>query len=173
MRLAIQTQPKKRVNLSTIDPDFTAGLDRVEALERLDRLGEELVELQELLYGAASHSVLVILQGMDSSGKDGVVRHVFTRINPLGCRVISFKAPTPAELGHDFLWRVHKVTPEKGQIHVFNRSHYEDVLVARVHDLVPSGVWFQRYTQINHFEALLAENVAIIVKFLLCISKSA
>ena len=127
--------------------------------------------MQEALYGAAKQSVLIVLQGMDTSGKDGTIRHVMAPINPQGCSVVSFKEPTPTDLAHDFLWRVHQQTPAKGMIGIFNRSHYEDVLVVRVHDLVPKAVWQPRYDEINRFEQMLVDNDTIILKFYLHISK--
>jgi PPK2 family polyphosphate:nucleotide phosphotransferase len=127
--------------------------------------------LQELLYGAAHQSVLIILQGLDTSGKDGTIKHVMSQINPIGCHAWAFKVPTAEELSHDFLWRVHQRTPARGMFAIFNRSHYEDVLVVRVHNLVPEDVWRKRYEQINHFEHLLAQNDTIICKFFLHISK--
>ncbi len=132
---------------------------------------EELIELQELLYAVRSHSVLVILQGRDTSGKDGTIRHVAGPLNSQSCSVASFKVPTEEELAHDFLWRVHAQTPPSGDIRIFNRSHYEDVLVVRVHKLAPKEVWRQRYEHINAFEQLLADSGTIILKFYLHISK--
>jgi PPK2 family polyphosphate:nucleotide phosphotransferase len=123
------------------------------------------------MYAAGKNSVLMILQGMDTSGKDGAIRAVMANLNPQGCRVESFKVPTSHELAHDFLWRIHRVTPELGIFGVFNRSHYEDVLVVRVHELVPEEVWKGRYDQINHFESLLASSGTIVLKFFLHISK--
>jgi len=169
--LVLRVKPNQRVDLSAVDPAFTATADRTEAQERLNALTGELSEMQELLYGAATHGVLIILQGTDTSGKDGTVRRVFSRVNPLGCRVVSFKAPTAEEAAHDFLWRVHQGTPARGMITIFNRSHYEDVLVTRVRKLVPREVWSQRFARINAFESLLAENGTIILKFFLHISK--
>jgi PPK2 family polyphosphate:nucleotide phosphotransferase len=171
MRLATRVETGKRVHLARIDPDYTANLSKGEAARRMEDVGADLDELQELLYAAATHSVLIILQGMDTSGKDGVIRHVLGHVNPQGCRVESFKAPTEEELGHDFLWRVHRVTPRRGITGVFNRSHYEDVLIARVGKLVPEEVWSQRYEHINNFEAMLSFSNTIIVKFFLYISK--
>ncbi len=133
-------------------------------------LSKELGELQQLLAAAQHHSLLIVLQGMDTSGKDGTIRHVMAQVNPLGCEVRSFKGPNSRELVHDFLWRIHRVVPGRGMISIFNRSHYEDVLVVRVHDLVPERVWRQRYTAINNFENLLAQNDMIILKFYLHIS---
>jgi PPK2 family polyphosphate:nucleotide phosphotransferase len=136
-----------------------------------DALTTEIDDLQELLYGAGTHSLLVIMQGMDTSGKDGTVRKVFSKVSPLGSYVYSFKVPTEEELAHDFLWRVHRAIPRRGLIGIFNRSHYEDVLVVRVHGLVPEPVWRARYRMINDFEHLLASSNTIILKFFLHISK--
>jgi PPK2 family polyphosphate:nucleotide phosphotransferase len=126
---------------------------------------------QELLYGAGTHSVLIILQGMDTSGKDGAIKHVMSAINPTGCHVWSFKVPTSDELAHDFLWRIHQRTHARGMMAIFNRSQYEDVLIVRVHKLVPRGVWQGRFDEINAFERLLTENNVILLKFFLHISK--
>ncbi len=159
------------VKLKNYDPDYIdKQVDHDAAKEKMAKLGDELSELQELLAAAQHHSLLVVLQGMDTSGKDGTIRHVFNSVNPQGCEVHSFKGPTQEELLHDFLWRIHKVTPARGMMGVFNRSHYEDVLVVRVHNLVPEAVWSQRYKQINHFEKLLADNRTIVLKFFLHIS---
>ena len=128
-------------------------------------------DLQYKLYVEKVKSILVVLQGMDTSGKDGTIRHVISAFNPVGCRVESFKAPTNEELSHDFLWRIHKVVPQKGLVGVFNRSHYEDVVEVRVQNLVPHKVWSQRYDQINQFERYMAENNVKVVKFFLHISK--
>jgi PPK2 family polyphosphate:nucleotide phosphotransferase len=146
-------------------------MDRDEGDHRLDELSEEVGALQELLYASRQNSVLIVLQGMDTSGKDGTIRQVMSEVNPLGCRVESFKVPTEEELAHDFLWRVHKVTPQLGMMTIFNRSHYEDVIVVRVRELVPETVWRRRYDQINDFERLLAESGTIILKFFLHISR--
>ena len=127
--------------------------------------------MQALLYAASQNSLLIVLQGMDTSGKDGTVSSVLESVNPLGCRVWPFKTPTALELSHDFLWRVHDKVPERGMMTVFNRSHYEDVLIARVKELVPKSVWSKRYDQINEFEELLTESGTIILKFFLHISK--
>src|SRR6266567_4662904 len=160
-----------KVTLKDYDPGYTDKLsDRSSADLELQKLSDELNELQELLTAAQQQSLLVVLQGMDTSGKDGTIRHVLSHVNPQGCLVHSFKEPTPEELAHDFLWRVHKVTPGKGVMGIFNRSHYEDVLVVRVHNLVPEQVWSRRYKEINHFEKLLAGNSTIILKFFLHIS---
>jgi len=140
------------------------------ASAELEKLNEELGELQQLLAAAQHNSLLIVLQGMDTSGKDGTIRNVMAQVNPLGCEVRSFKGPTSREMGRDFLWRIHRVIPGRGMISIFNRSHYEDVLVVRVHDLVPEKVWRRRYAAINNFERLLAQNDMIILKFYLHIS---
>ncbi len=158
------------VKLADYDAGYTGKYAREEADEESKKLGKELGELQELLAAAQQQSVLVILQGMDTSGKDGTIRHVFSHLNPQGCSVHSFKQPTAEEQAHDFLWRIHAVTPPKGVIGIFNRSQYEDVLVVRVHNLVPEDVWSKRYKEINHFEKLLTNSDTIIMKFFLHIS---
>jgi PPK2 family polyphosphate:nucleotide phosphotransferase len=163
--------PNNPMKLAEIDPRYNADLDRANAEAEFEALTYEIDELQELLFGAASHSLLVIFQGMDTSGKDGTVRKVFSQVSPLGSYVSSFKVPTEEELAHDFLWRVHRRVPRKGSIGIFNRSHYEDVLVVRVHNLAPEPVWRQRYDQINAFEQLLTESGTIVLKFMLHISK--
>lgn len=163
----------KKVNLSEWDPEDTAAFDgdKDAGQECLESLTEHLEALQELLYAEHKHKVLVVLQAMDTGGKDGVIRHVFEGVNPQGVRVASFKSPTPVELDHDYLWRVHQQTPGKGELVIFNRSHYEDVLVVRVHQLAPSEVWRRRYNQINDFERMLAEEGTTILKFFLHIGK--
>ncbi|MBA3438958.1 MAG: polyphosphate kinase 2 family protein [Pyrinomonadaceae bacterium] len=171
MSYAHRIEDKGQINLKDFDPKSHGSLRREEATEKMARLTEELVELQELLYAANQRSVLVVLQGRDTSGKDGVIRHVFGPLNSQSCEVASFKVPTAKELSHDFLWRIHTETPATGQIKIFNRSHYEDVLVARVHNLVPSEVWQRRYDHINNFERLLADSGTIILKFYLHISR--
>jgi PPK2 family polyphosphate:nucleotide phosphotransferase len=166
-------EPGKKIKLAERDPqdtgDFKGGKE--ECLKEIAKLNEKLQELQELLYAEGKHKVLVVLQAMDTGGKDGTIRRVFDGVNPQGVKVASFKVPTPEELAHDYLWRVHKVTPANGEMVIFNRSHYEDVLVVRVHEYVPKTVWLKRYDQINEFEKLLAENGTTIVKFFLHISK--
>ena len=172
MALAWKVNEGSKVKLDDYDPNFKdQGSDHASAEAELAKLSDELSDLQELLSAAQHHSLLVVLQGMDTSGKDGTIRHVLSHVNPQGCDVHSFKAPTPEELAHDFLWRIHKVTPPKGVMGIFNRSQYEDVLVARVHNLVPKDVWSHRYEEINHFEALLANSGTILLKFFLYISK--
>jgi len=158
--------------LSAIDPNDTGHFTRQkEASKALKKLRKELRALQDRFYAWNQKSLLIVLQAMDTGGKDGVIKHVMRGVNPQGVHVASFKVPTPEEMAHDYLWRVHKVTPKKGQIGIFNRSHYEDVLVVRVHNLVPEAKWSQRYEQINQFEEHLAENDTIILKFYLHISK--
>ncbi len=159
------------IKLRDFDPEYDAGLKREQGEEKLKKLSAELTRLQELLYAAGQHSVLIVLQGRDTSGKDGTIKTVMGPLNSLGCQVASFKVPTAEELSHDFLWRIHKQTPGKGEITIFNRSHYEDVLVVRVHKIVPDKVWRSRYDHINGFEKLLAESNTIVLKFYLHISK--
>jgi PPK2 family polyphosphate:nucleotide phosphotransferase len=171
MSYSMQVEPGTKVNLAKIDPAADGGLSKAEGVERTADLIGRLADLQQELYAASVHSVLVVLQGMDTSGKDGTIRKVFSGVNPQGCQVTPFKAPNEVELEHDFLWRVHRRTPAKGMMGVFNRSHYEDVLIVRVHDLVPRKVWKQRYQHINDFERLLTDNGTIICKFFLHISK--
>jgi PPK2 family polyphosphate:nucleotide phosphotransferase len=170
MKLGFKVKPGSKVKLNKYNPEVSSNLTKEQADEMLDKITDELGELQELLYAAGQHSVLIILQGMDSSGKDGTVKNVMDDVNPLGCRVESFKVPTSEELAHDFLWRIHRATPPKGMITIFNRSHYEDVLVVRVHKLVPKPVWKGRYRHINEFERLLTETGTIVLKFFLHIS---
>jgi PPK2 family polyphosphate:nucleotide phosphotransferase len=169
--LAYRVKPRETVRLADLPADEKHGFNRESAESRLEELGQELASLQELLYGAATHSALIVLQGMDTSGKDGTIRRALTWLNPQACRVASFKEPTLEEQGHDFLWRVHQVTPARGFIAIFNRSHYEDVLAARVQHLVPRKVWSNRYQQINDFERLLESDGTILLKFYLHISK--
>ncbi len=159
------------IKLKDFDPEYDAGLDREEGEEKLKRLLDELTPLQELLYAAGEHAVLIVLQGRDTSGKDGTIKAVIGPLNQLGCHAVSFKVPTEKELAHDFLWRIHQHTPGRGELIVFNRSHYEDVLVVRVHKLVPDKIWRGRYDHINNFERLLAESNTIVLKFYLHISK--
>ncbi|OGO33779.1 MAG: polyphosphate kinase [Chloroflexi bacterium RBG_16_57_11] len=164
-----QVKPGQEIILSDWDPGDRSAFvgDKDVAEERLGALNRELEELQELLYAESKHKVLIVLQGMDTSGKDGVIRHVFEGVNPQGVRVASFKVPSPDELAHDYLWRVHKQVPGKGEMVIFNRSHYEDVLVVRVHELVPEPVWKKRFDQINDFERILSREGTTILKFFL------
>ncbi len=164
-------KPGKKFQLSKVDPNETHGVDKPMAEEQLDADRQDLLELQSVLYAEARRAVLIVLQGIDASGKDGTIRHVMSGLNPQGVTVTSFKVPEGEEKRHDYLWRVHRAVPEWGKMGIFNRSHYEDVLVVRVHDLVPKDVWSQRYEQINDFERMLAQNNVRILKFLLLISK--
>ena len=161
------------IDLKEFDPDDTslAPGGKPEAKAKLGPTVERLAELQELLYAGHERKLLIVLQGMDTSGKDGTIRHVMHGFNPAGTRVVSFKKPSDEELDHDFLWRVHAKVPAKGESVVFNRSHYEDVLIVRVHDLVPKAVWRARYDQIIAFERILWENGTTILKFFLHISR--
>jgi len=171
MQLAWKIDKGSKVKLKEFDPSFLdPHTDRALATAELEKLNEELGQLQQLLAAAQHHSLLIVLQGLDTSGKDGTIRHVMAQVNPLGCEVRSFKGPTSRELARDFLWRIHRVVPGRGMISIFNRSHYEDVLVVRVHDLVPEKVWRRRYGAINNFEHLLAQNDMLILKFYLHIS---
>jgi PPK2 family polyphosphate:nucleotide phosphotransferase len=169
--LAHRIEPGQQVRLADFDPGDTRNISHQDGLAQSARLETELTKLQETLYAAGDSSVLIVLQGLDTAGKDGTISHVAAHFNPAGCQVESFKVPTPAELAHDFLWRVHLVSPPKGTVTIFNRSHYEDVLVARVHELVPRSVWERRYRHINEFEALLVDSGTIILKFFLYISR--
>lgn len=167
----LRVEPGKKVEILQFDPDFTAGFKEEESKDILESNGKRLEELQLLLFAGNKYSLLIVLQGMDTAGKDGTISHVMSGVNPQSCSAVPFKVPTPEDLDHDFLWRVHKVTPAAGEIVIFNRSHYEDVLVVRVHDLVPETVWSGRYTLINDFERLLTDRGTRILKFLLNISK--
>jgi PPK2 family polyphosphate:nucleotide phosphotransferase len=164
--------PGANVDLDTFEADFKPeGLSRKKAEKQLLDLTEELRDLQHLMYAEDRRSLLVVLQGRDAAGKDGTIRHVFGPLNPQGTRVTSFKVPSKEELAHDFLWRCHRAAPKRGTIGIFNRSHYEDVLVVRVHDLVPKEVWSRRYDHINGFERLLADANTVILKFFLHIDR--
>ncbi len=160
------------VRLKGIDPDFAdKDEDKKSARSKIEKLQKRMDELQFQLYAEQKRSLLICLQAPDAGGKDGVIRHVIGSMNPQGCRVVPFKQPTAEELAHDFLWRVEQKTPRRGEIVIFNRSHYEDVIVVRVHDLVPRKVWAERYEQINDFERRLVANGTHILKFFLHISK--
>ena len=167
----LMVKPGKKVRLDRIDPDDTHGVEKAAAEKRFNKDCADLLELQTVLYAEARRSVLVVLQGIDASGKDGTIRHVMSGLNPQGVTVTSFKVPEGDERRHDYLWRVHHAVPEWGKIGIFNRSHYEDVLVVRVHDLVPKAVWSKRFEQINDFERMLTECGVKVVKFFLWISK--
>ena len=168
-----RVEPGGRVDLSRIDAGDTSAFPEGKSgtKEAFAKLNERLEELQEMLWAEGKHKVLVVLQGMDTSGKDGTINHVFDGVNPLGVRVASFKAPTAEELGHDFLWRVHPKVPGRGEMVIFNRSHYEDVLAVRVKELAPPEVWKARYDQIVDFERLLSQTGTTILKFFLHIDK--
>jgi PPK2 family polyphosphate:nucleotide phosphotransferase len=168
-----RVKPGSHVNLGEWDADDTSAFkgDKDRAEKVIADLTNRLEALQELLYAEHKHKVLIVLQAMDTGGKDGTIRHVFEGVNPQGVKVASFGVPTPRELAHDYLWRVHQCMPGNGEIVIFNRSHYEDVLVVRVHNLVPPGVWQRRYAQINEFERIMAEEGTTILKFYLHISR--
>ena len=155
---------------STHGKDFHDDRDKAE--KEFEKLRDELIDLQVRLYAEGQQKLLVVLQAMDAGGKDGTIRHTFKGVNPQGVRVTSFKKPSGIELAHDFLWRIHQAVPGKGMIGVFNRSHYEDVLVVRVHNFVPESVWRPRYETINQFEKLLTDSGTRVLKFFLHISKA-
>ena len=166
-----QVKPGSKVHLSKIDPDLTAKhKDKHSAEEELQQYIQKLRDLQYHLYAEGKRSLLICLQGLDAAGKDGTINHVLGAMNPQGTRVCGFKVPTKEEAAHDFLWRIEKCVPAKGEVAIFNRSHYEDVLVARVHKIVPKEVWSQRYDLINDFEKNLVVHETHILKFFLHIS---
>jgi PPK2 family polyphosphate:nucleotide phosphotransferase len=168
----LMVPPDKKIELAKFDPADTLDYENDHKTEaKLEKTIKRLDELQNLLYAERKRALLVVLQGMDAAGKDGTIRHVMSGVNPQGCSVTSFKVPNSEELAHDFLWRIHKAVPEKGMIGIFNRSQYEDVLVVRVHNLVPKEVWKARYDEINRFERNLGENDVKILKFFLHISR--
>lgn len=162
-------KPGTKINLDEWDPNEKTFFEFGKQAGKLHlvELNNELMQLQNVLYAENKHNFLIVLQGMDTSGKDGTIKHVFHGVNPQGVRIANFKVPSKIELEHDYLWRIHKQAPGKGEIAIFNRSHYEDVLVVRVHDLVPKDVWSKRYAQINAFEKMLAEEGTTILKFFL------
>ena len=171
LRDALRIAPGSKVRLETVDANANHGRRKARATDQLQKGLDRLTDLQDRLWAESKHPVLIVLQGIDAAGKDGTVRHVMTAFNPMGCLVTSWKAPTPIELAHDYLWRIHQRTPGKGEISIFNRSHYEDVLVVRVHELVPKDVWSKRYDQINEFERLLTTSGTTILKFFLWIDR--
>ena len=171
LRDALRVKPGSRVRLASLDPGATFGHDKASAQPLIAAQLDRLAALQDRLWAEAKRSVLVVLQGIDAAGKDGTIQKVMEAFNPQGCVVSAFKVPTAEELAHDFLWRIHKRVPGVGEIGIFNRSHYEDVLVVRVHDLVPRRVWSARYDQINDFERTLAAGGTTIVKFFLTIDR--
>ena len=161
----------ERIRLDEIPTRPPKGVTKAKVRKRLDALGEALFGLQDDLWGAKLNGVVVVLQGRDTAGKDGTIKHVAGYLNPRGVSVVSFGVPTAEEREHDFLWRVHRHAPRQGEFAIFNRSHYEDVLVVRVHDLVPKNLWKARYDHIAGFEALLAEHGTIVLKYFLHITK--
>ncbi len=168
-----KVKPGEQIDLEDRNPDITSPFEdqKSQGKSYLDYLTDELKLLQERMYAEKKHAILMILQGMDTCGKDGTVKHVFNGVNPQGIRIANFKVPTEEELAHDFLWRVHQQTPAKGEIVIFNRSQYEDVLIVRVHELAPEKVWSKRFGHINDFERELADEGTTILKFFLNISK--
>lgn len=166
-----QIPPGSKLKLKDFDPSFKAGHKSHEsAAKEIDHYQKKLRGLQDLLYAERRSSLLICLQAMDTGGKDGTVNHVLGAMNPQGCRVVPFREPSPEELAHDFLWRAHKAAPARGEVVIFNRSHYEDVLIVRVHNLVPKSVWSRRYQQINGFEEELIAHGTHILKFFLHLS---
>lgn len=163
----------KHHNPMDFDPNDTSLFDgnKKDAAKKLEQITKEIGEQQELLYGEYKHRVLIVLQAMDTAGKDGTILKAFHGFNPQGVKVTPFKAPTKIELDHDYFWRIHQHTPAKGEIAIFNRSYYEDVLVVRVHQLVPESVWSKRYDHIRHFEQMLVDEGVTVLKFFLNISK--
>jgi PPK2 family polyphosphate:nucleotide phosphotransferase len=165
-------KPNRKAKLADWDADYTEKFkSKEETKALLEKNLEHLAQLQYLLYAENRHAVLVVLQAMDAGGKDGTIRTVMGPMNPQSCKVTSFKGPSEEELAHDFLWRIHRFVPRKGEVRIFNRSHYEDVLIVRVHNLVPKAIWSKRFEQINNFEKLLAENDIHVIKFFLHISR--
>lgn len=167
----VTARPGHKIKLSKIDADDTSGIDKKIAIERFCDLREKIDGLQQILYAEHQRSLLLVFQAMDTGGKDGAIKSLCAGLNPAGLTIHDFKAPSQEELDHDFLWRAHKAAPGKGMIGVWNRSHYEDVLIVRVHKLVPKKIWEARYDQINRFEKNLTENGTVIMKFMLHISK--
>ncbi len=182
----ILAQPGSKHRVADFDSNFTAGLEKADAEIMLARDVKKLAKLQDKMYAQDRYGVLVVFQGMDGAGKDGTVKHVMSGLNPHGCQAYSFKQPSAEELDHDYLWRIHKCTPERGRIGIFNRSHYEDVLISKVHPEILLGCklpqinsvkdvntafWKQRYRQINDFEKYLVENGIVVVKFFLNVSR--
>lgn len=167
----LRIPPGDHVQLRELDPSYKGHDQKHKALKRTKELCVKMGDLQQRLFAERKRSLLIVLQALDAGGKDGVIKHVIGSMNPDGCHVANFKEPTQQELAHDFLWRIEAQTPAKGEVAIFNRSHYEDVLVVRVHDLVPKSVWSQRYDQINDFERRLVQNGTHILKFFLHISK--
>ena len=168
---AVRIKPGSKVKLDRIDTNADGGLTKEQAAEKLTKLGLEMDELLDLLCAAGRNGLLIVFQALDTGGKDGSIGHLLNHCNALNTRVVGFKVPTEEEREHDFLWRIHQATPGLGHMNIFNRSHYEDVIVVRVHDLVPEKVWRSRYEHIRAFERVLADSGTIILKFYLHISK--
>jgi PPK2 family polyphosphate:nucleotide phosphotransferase len=166
-----KVEPGSKVKLRSIDPTYKGDADKASAEGELEKHLQRLDELQYLMYAENKRSLLIVLQAVDAGGKDGVINSVIASMNPQGCSVTGFKAPSGEELSHDYLWRIHNAAPRKGYVAVFNRSHYEDVLIVRVHNLVPKEVWSKRYDEINAFEKQLVDNGTHILKFYLHIDK--
>lgn len=160
-----------KVQIKNLKPDFHDGMDKADAREKTEKFGKRIGDLQTLLFANADRAVVILFQGMDASGKDGAVKRVLEFVNPAGVDTTNFKAPSSEERAHDYLWRVHKAVPRFGEIGVFNRSHYEEVLIVRVMNLQPEKVWKKRYDQINAFERYLSENNVLLLKYFLHISK--
>ena len=167
-----KVHPGTTVKLKDVDPSFKDHHQgHKEAADEIEHYQQKLRNLQELLHADGQRSFLLCLQALDAGGKDGTINHILGSMNPQGCKVVGFKQPSAVELAHDFLWRIHRATPARGVVTIFNRSHYEDVLIARVHDLVPKKIWSRRYDRINAFESGLVEDDTHILKFYLHISK--
>jgi len=171
MPFAVRIEPGSTIKLHSIDAETNGGLSKENGERLADELGQTLGELQEELFAAGMTGLLIVLQGRDTAGKDGTIRHLLKYLNAQSTYVAGFKVPTPKELAHDYLWRVHAETPGRGETAIFNRSHYEDVLVVRVHELVPKSVWSKRYDHINDFERLLTDSGTVILKFFLHVTK--
>jgi len=172
LRKRLRIAPGSTVDLAGYDPDETHGYGKKDVTVPLEKGIRRLADLQYVLYAENKRAVLVVLQAMDTGGKDGTIRHVMTGLDPQGCKVKAFKVPSVEELDHDYLWRVHAAVPPRGEIGIFNRSHYEDVIAVRVHRLVPEERWKARYEQINAFERYLVDNDVVVLKFFLHISKA-
>jgi len=172
LRESLRVKPGSKLRLAGVDPGATFGHDKESAEKELEAGLERLHDLQERLWAEQKSKVLVVLQGIDAAGKGGTIEHVMGAFNPAGCPVTSFKVPSEEERGHDYLWRIHRRTPATGEIAIFDRSHYEDVLIVRVHDLVPKERWSRRYDQINAWERLLVDEGTSIVKFFLYIDRA-
>ncbi len=171
MTATLRVEPGKPARISERDPRDTLGLDKPRAKAELDRLHDRLDVLQRRLFAEGARSVLLVLQGLDASGKDGVIRSVFSGLSPQGCKVVSFRAPTSTELAHDYLWRVHAQLPARGEIGIFNRSHYEDIVTVRILELVPEAVWRRRAGHVREWERMLVDEGTSLVKVFLNVSK--